>query len=397
MNIDSLSSYAKLKGLTLLGTGDFTHPKQAEEIRTTLKKDSETGLYYHKGMNFLPSTEVSLIYSQGGRGYRVHQCVVCPDIETSQQITDWLKSKGRVDYDGRPIFKIPSPDFVEKVMEINKDNFVFPAHIWTPWFSMFGEKSGFDSAQECFQDQIKHIHAIETGLSSDPAMNWRISQLDRFACISNSDCHSPTTNRLGREANVFELEKPTWKNILNAIKTKNKKEFLYTIEVDPFYGKYHYDGHRQCSVCLSPKESIAQNNICPKCNRKLTIGVEHRVEELADRPAGFVPEHSIPFKTVLPLLDIISAVYGTATTTLTVKRIFDTLMNRFMTELNVLLEAKEEEISQFVDRRLARAIIMNREEKLQVSPGYDGEYGIPQFPDELKLGKALKQKSLGEF
>jgi uncharacterized protein (TIGR00375 family) len=397
MNLYSLSKYAKMKGLNLLGTGDFTHPDQIVDMKRLLKKDSETGFYIHNGMNFIPSTEVSLIYTQNSKGYRVHHCIVSPDIETAEQITEWLKTRGRVDYDGRPIFKIPSPEFVEKVMEINRDNFIFPAHIWTPWFSMFGSESGFNTANECFGDQIKHIHAIETGLSSDPAMNWRLSQLDRFACLSNSDCHYPWPNRLGREANVFELNKPTWKNILNAIKTKNKKEFLYTIEVDPFYGKYHYDGHRACNICLSPKESIAQKNICPKCSKGLTIGVEHRVEELADRPIGFVPKDAIPFKTIIPLQDIISAIYQTAVGTKTVKKVFDILMQKFPNELHILLDASEEELSQCVDHRLAKAILLNRANKITVKPGYDGEYGVPEFSKEITIGKPSKQKSLGEF
>lgn len=397
MNIDSLSKYAKMKGLNLLGTGDYTHPSQMTDMKRLLKRDSETGFYVHNGMNFIPSTEVSLIYTQNGKGYRVHQCIVSPDIETAEQITAWLNTKGRVDYDGRPIFKIPSPEFVEKVMEINKDNFVFPAHIYTPWFSMFGSESGFNSAEECFGDQIKHIHAIETGLSSDPAMNWRLSQLDRFCCISNSDCHSPWPNRLGREANVFELAKPSLKSMLNAIKTKNKSEFLYTIETSPLYGKYHYDGHRACNVCLSPSESIAQKNICPKCNKGLTIGVEHRVEELADRPVGFIPKHAIPFKSILPLQEIISAIYLTAVGTKTVSRVFDAIMAKFPNELNILLDASEEALCQHVDRRLARAIMLNREGNVTVKPGYDGEYGVPEFPKDLNLGKPTKQKSLGEF
>ncbi|MDD5181866.1 MAG: hypothetical protein PHC66_01695 [Candidatus Nanoarchaeia archaeon] len=804
MNIDSLSKYAKMKGLNLLGTGDYTHPSQMADMKRLLKLDSETGFYVHNGMNFVPSTEVSLIYTQNGKGYRVHHCIVSPDIETAEQITEWLKTRGRVDYDGRPIFNIPTPEFVEKVMEINKDNFIFPAHCllpdtilhcnpddkkikevqigdkvlthkcrfktikqvytrnysgkvhkivpwyfregltttpehpffvikslkkcswikgvckplcsqrmeckrkyysgykpewvqaknlevgdfllyprpieikdvdsiklnklvncklsdsdkilpqksknkknmihntiqinnnfcrlagyyiaegylvrneavgfsfhakekeyanevimfmkesfgvtsfkidnrrenqmdivfyshilnelfkqlfytdgsrawnkcipdwmillpdpkiaeilrgwwrgdtgytvsrklanqmkmiclklgiipsigvetaekfnmrkhitkgrtiktvndtivfsnlsffeedydmlkekcfrkfvnkkamkhgwidknyaylpirtikfedydglvynleveddnsyvtefatvhncWTPWFSMFGSESGFNSAEECFGDSIRHIHAIETGLSSDPAMNWRLSQLDRFCCISNSDCHSPWPNRLGREANVFELAKPSLKSMLNAIKTKNKSEFLYTIETSPLYGKYHYDGHRACNICLSPKESIAQKDICPKCHKGLTIGVEHRVEELADRPEGFKPAHAIPFKSILPLQEIISAIYLTAVGTKTVSRVFDALMAKFPNELHILLDAKEEELCQHVDRRLAKAIMLNREGKVTVKPGYDGEYGVPEFPKDLTLGKPTKQKSLGEF
>ncbi len=239
MDIEHLAAQAKIKGITILGTGDFTHPLWFKELKTKLVKEGD--LYKYDNTYFIPSVEISSIYKQDNKVRKIHNVILSPTLEIAEQITDELKKHGRVDYDGRPIFNIPSYELVEMVMNISKDNFVFPAHIWTPWFSLFGSKSGFDRIEDCYKDQLKHIHALETGLSSDPEMNWRISKLDKFALISNSDSHSPWPNRLGREANVFELKKPSYSEMINAIKTKDKKKFLFTIEVEPAYGKYHFD------------------------------------------------------------------------------------------------------------------------------------------------------------
>jgi uncharacterized protein (TIGR00375 family) len=804
MDIENLSSQAKIKGLNLLGTGDFTHPIWFNELKTKLVKDEETGFYKHDGIYFVPQTELSLMYTDGEKGRKVHHCIISPDLETAEQITEWIKTKGRVDYDGRPIFGFDSVEFVEKIMEINKDNFIFPAHCllpdtmlhcnpnnkkikdiqigdnilthkcrfktvkhvyirqysgkvhkivpwyfregltttpehpffviksfkkcswikgickplcsqrmeckrkhyngynpewvqaknleigdfllyprpieikdvdivhmnkivshkrassdcvlpktsrnkrnmiqtaikinnnfcrlagyyvaegylvrneaigfsfhakekeyanevikfmkesfsitsfkidnrrenqmdivfyshilnelfkklfynngsrawnkcipdwmillpnhkiaevlrgwwrgdagytvsrklanqmkmiclklgiipsigietaekfnarkhfingreiktanntfvfsnlsffeedygmlneycfrkfvnrramkhgwiddnyiylpirtiksenyagrvynleveddnsyvteyatvhncWTPWFGLLGSMSGFDSIEECYKDQTKHIHAIETGLSSTPAMNWRISSLDKFVPISNSDSHSPWPFRLGREANVFEFAKPSYNELIDSMIKKDKNRFLYTVEVDPGYGKYHFDGHRNCGIVMNPSDAIAVKDICPKCNKKMTLGVLHRVEELADRPEGFVPKHAIPFKTVIPVQEIISAIYGQEITTKKVSDAFRKLIARFGTELNILLHVPEHEIAKETSPELAKAIMLNRENKIYVKPGYDGEYGIPEFPQNLFLGKPQKQKSLGEF
>jgi len=229
-------------------------------------------------------------------------------------------------------------------MQISKDILIYPAHAWTPWMSCLGSKSGFDSIEECYQDRVKYIFALETGLSSNPPMNWRLSKLDKFTLLSNSDSHSPWTWRLGREANVFELKKLSYWKILDVIKNKDKKRFLYTIEVDPNYGKYHWDGHRNCGISLHPKDAIKLNNICPKCGKKLTIGVLHRVEELADRPEGFVPKDAIPFKSLLPLYEIIS--FATGVNQLYSRKVLkehDKLIENFGNELNVLLNKLERE------------------------------------------------------
>ncbi|MEM5883049.1 MAG: endonuclease Q family protein, partial [Candidatus Aenigmatarchaeota archaeon] len=281
-----------------------------------------------------------------------------------------------------------------------RDVMITSSHIWTPWRSILGSKSGFNSIEECYQDQTKNIFSLETGLSSDPSMNWRLSSLDKFTLVSNSDSHSPHPWRLGREANVFDLEKVTYWKILDATKKKDKKSFLYTIEVDPNYGKYHFDGHRNCSISLHPKDAIKLNNICPKCKRKLTIGVLHRVEELADRPEGFIPKDAIPFKTLLPLYEIISFAWGSGE--LYSKKVLeehDKLIEKFGNELNVLLNVPKEELLKVTNEKIADAIIKVREGRVKYIPGYDGVYGSPVFDErfEIKKEKFHVQKNLKQF
>lgn len=401
MNIEHLSSFGKRKGLNLIGTGDFSHPMWFKELREKLVKD-EKGIFTYNGMNFLLSNEISLMYSQGGKGRKVHLVVLSPDFDTAEKITEWLKTKGRVDYDGRPIFGMSCPEFTEKVMEISEDNFIIPAHAWTPWFGIFGSMSGFDSLKECFLDTEKHIHAIETGLSSDPGMNWRLSSLDKYALISNSDSHSPWPSRIGRECNVFEMKDLTYRNIISAIKSRDARKFLYTIEVDPSYGKYHFDGHRACNISLEPSESIKRNNICPVCGKPLTIGVLHRVEELADRPEGHKPENAIPFRKILPLAEIIAGKYRTSPLSKKAVEIESRFIEKFGSELNALLEADEQELAK-VNPEMACLIMKNREEKIEVIPGYDGVYGIPLINgDEREIMKSRaasqedKKKTLKE-
>jgi uncharacterized protein (TIGR00375 family) len=394
MDIETLSQQAKIKGLNLLGTGDFTHPKWMAELKQKLVKEDDS--YSFNGVSFVPQTELASIYKDGGKVRKIHHCILAPDLETAEQITDWLKTRGRVDYDGRPIFGIPCPELVEKVMEISSRNFIFPAHAWTPWFSLFGSESGYDSIDECYKDQLKHIHAIETGLSSDPEMNWRLSQLDRFALLSNSDCHAPWPYRLGREANVFELHKPSYSEIISAIKAKDPKRFLYTIEVAPEYGKYHVDGHRACSFFCEPKESLKNNNICPVCKTKLTLGVLYRVQQLADRPEGFVPKGAISFKSILPLQEVIAAVKGSQVFSMAVAKLYNSLIAQFGTEMQILLDAGHEQLKSAVDENLANAIMLNNSGQVQVRPGYDGVYGIPNFGPEITV-KKRKQASLTEF
>jgi uncharacterized protein (TIGR00375 family) len=268
--------------------------------------------------------------------------------------------------------------------------------------------SGFDSVEECFKDQAKHIHALETGLSSDPSMNWRLSQLDKYALVSNSDSHSFWPWRIGREANVFEMDEPSYREFTGIMHEKDPKRFLYTIEVDPSYGKYHFDGHRSCDVSMNPSESLKNNNRCPVCGRQLTIGVMHRVEELADRPEGFTPENAIPFKSLIPLSEIISSVMGI--NQLYSKKVWEQhsrLVGACGSEFGALLDATREKLSAATNERMADAIIGVREGRIEIRPGYDGVYGYPVFggeggdkirrPSAAPKGASNKQKSLSEF
>jgi uncharacterized protein (TIGR00375 family) len=325
---------------------------------------------------------------------------LAPNLDVVQQITDYLLTKGRIDYDGRPIFKIPCPEFVESLRKISEDIEVIPAHIWTPWFSMFGSKSGFDTVDECFGDQAKHIHALETGLSSDPAMNWRLSQLDNYQLVSFSDLHSFWPWRIGRESTVFDVEKLSYQNILKALRTR--KGLSMTIEVDPNYGKYHADGHRNCGVWMTPEQSKKHNYICPKCGKELTIGVWDRVEELADRKEGFKPEGAVPFKSLIPLSEIISLILGKAVATKSVWLEYNNLVTATRSEFDVMLNIPFNELKELTTERIAKAIIDNREGRIKVKPGYDGVYGEPlleggdiKTPDlpEPKVA----QKSLADF
>ncbi len=379
LDLKNLERYAKIKGVDLLGTGDFTHPLWYKELKQNLTEQDGV-LKTKTGFPFLLQTEVSLMYTDQGKGRRVHNIILAPSFEVVDQITEYFKKHGRVDYDGRPIFKIPCDEMAYELTKISNDIEIIPAHAWTPWFGLLGSMSGFDSVEESFKDQTKHIHALETGLSSDPAMNWRLSRLDRFALVSFSDLHSFWPWRIGREATVFSC-KPNYKEIIKAIRGKNIKE---TIEVDPAYGKYHWDGHRKCNVCMSPKETIKLKSICPKCGRKLTLGVEYRVEQLADRPEGFKPKGVAPFKRLIPLSEIISTLTSSGIATKKVWTFYNQLIDAFRSEFNILLNVPQEELEKVTHPKIAKAIIDNREGKIKVKPGYDGEYGVPIFKEKIE-------------
>ncbi len=381
LDLANLEKYAGIKGVGLLGTGDFTHPEWMKEIRSRLTDDGTGILRTDKGYPFLMQTEISLIYTQGERGRRVHNVVLAPGPEVAEQITDELKKHGRVDYDGRPIFKISCIDFVDMMTRISRDIEVIPAHIWTPWFSLFGSKSGFDSIKEAFGDQLKKVHAIETGLSSDPPMNWRLSQLDSMQIVSFSDLHSYWPWRIGRESTIFELDKLTYNNVLKAIRTG--EGLAGTIEVDPAYGKYHEDGHRSCDVCMTPKESIKAKGTCPKCGRQLTIGVHHRVEELADRPEGYRPADAKPYYKLIPLSELIANVFGKGIATKGVWEQYHNIL-KLGSEMKILLEAQRKDLITVTTGKMADAIIANREGKIDVKPGYDGVYGVPLFTESQR-------------
>lgn len=392
ITVQRLAETAKRKGIQLLGTGDFTHPEWFRHLKENLSEAGE-GVYEYDGINFILQVELSLIYSQGGRSRRIHNLVFAPDFETAEQVNAWLSTKGRMDYDGRPIFGFSSAELVENLMSISRDIVVIPAHVWTPWYSLFGSMSGFDSVEECFGDQSRHIFALETGLSSDPPMNWRVSALDKHGLVSFSDAHSPA--KLGRECSVFDIEKVSYSSLFSAIK---KRETAYTVEVPPHFGKYHYDGHRNCGVSMAPKQALLRKNICPVCMKQLTIGVEHRVQDLADRDEGFVPEGSVPFKTLIPLDELLASVHGTTAYSKKIQLMSNLLVEKFGSELAVLLDASHEEIAR-TDEKAADAIMKNRSGKIAVVAGYDGVYGKPLMNEEVAEQKIplQAQKNLGQF
>jgi len=388
MELDHLSAWAKLKGIDLLGTGDFTHHLWLQELKSKLKESAE-GLFSYEGVNFILTAEVSNIYSKNGKGRRVHNIIFAPSFEAVEKINDELAGFGTLSSDGRPMLKLDCVSLVEIIKAQDPDCFIVPAHVWTPWYSVFGANSGFDDIGECFEQYTKDIYALETGLSSDPAMNWRWSSLDRFSLISNSDAHSPS--RLGREANVFDCNMDYYA-ILDTLKRKDTKRFLSTIEFFPQEGKYHYDGHRNCNILYSPEETRKNNKVCPVCKRPLTVGVMHRVEQLGDRKEGFIPENSVPFKNLIPLDEIIADAKGMGKTSKAVEQEFRLLIQKLGSELDILMNVPEEVLRESSSPRVAEGIVNVREGKVKIVPGYDGVYGkIDIFGEEDK--KAEKQLS----
>ncbi len=371
MEVKTLSEYAKLKGVSLLGTGDFTHHLWLEELKEILK-DSGNGLFEYNGVNFMLTAEISSIYSKNGRGRKIHNVIFAPSFDIVDKINSTLSGYGNLASDGRPIIGIDAKDLAEVLFGISKEIFLVPGHIWTPHFSLFGSKSGFDSIEECFEEYAKDIYALETGLSSDPGMNWRWSKLDRFSLISNSDSHSP--RKIGREANIFDTQM-SYKSIIDALKAKDNKRFLYTVEFFPEEGKYHYDGHRSCNIRFNPIETKKNNTICPVCKKPVTVGVMNRVDELADRSEGFVPENNIPYKKMIPLSEIIADVLGVSDTSKKVDAEYSAIVPRIGTEFEVLTEVTEKELLQKVPQKIAKAIINVRNGNVNILPGFDGEYG----------------------
>ncbi len=409
MSLPEIAKYAKIKGLNLVGTGDFTHPMWLKEIQDALAPDADTGLLKLKEgdsqVRFMLQTEVCTIFDYEGESKKIHHVILTPSVETADQVNERLQKYGDLKSDGRPILDATAPQLVEEVMAISDDNMVFPAHAWTPWFSIFGAFSGFNTIEDCYQDMTKHIHALETGLSSDPPMNWRLSGLDKYALVSNSDCHSFWPWRIGREANVFELDRFTYKDTVDAIKANNQTHFKFTIETDPAYGKYHWTGHRNCKISLSPRDAIKFGNVCPVCRRKLTKGVEQRVEELADRPADFKRPDVPGFKRLLPLSEVITAVTGTdSPATQAVWKPYMALTAKFGDEYTVLIDTPKEAMASVVDPAIAEAIVKVREGTVKVTPGYDGVYGqlvlgidAPKAKPRLPPAPKVQQRSMSDF
>jgi len=375
MDLENLDKWAKIKGIKILGTGDFTHPEWFKNLKENLMP-AETGLFKLKNSNsetrFILTSEISCIYTKGGKVRKIHVIIFSPSLEVVEKINTQLGWIGNLKSDGRPILGLDAKELAKIVLNISDDCLIVPAHIWTPWFSIFGSKSGFDSIERCFEDYSKYIFAGETGLSSDPSMNWRLSALDGISLISNSDAHSP--QKIGREANVFDTE-ISYQAIAEAIKSKNPQKFLYTVEFFPEEGKYHFDGHRLCETRLSPQETKKYNGTCPVCGKPLTIGVLNRVEQLADRPEGFKPEGAVPFKSLVPLAEIIADVLGLGVGTKEGEREYQNLIEKFGSEFNVLLDVAREELERITSPEIAEGIVRVREGKVIREPGYDGVYG----------------------
>jgi len=392
MDVKNLSEWAKIKGISLLGTGDFTHHLWLEELKANFE-DCANGLYKYNGVNFILTSEISSIYSKKGRTYRVHNIIVAPSFESVDKINQRLGRIGNLASDGRPILGLDASELARIVFDIDENCMIIPGHIWTPWFSVFGSMSGFDKIEDCFEEQTQKIFALETGLSSDPEMNWRLSALDRFTLISNSDSHSP--QKIGREANVFNCEL-NYKTIREVLRTKDKKRLLYTVEFFPEEGKYHFDGHRLCGIRWSPKETREHNGKCSKCGKPVTVGVVNRVEKLADRPEGFKPDNAIPFKRMIPFDEIIADAKGVGKASVSVEREYRSIVAKFGTEFEILMRAPKEDLMKNMPQKVAEGVLRVRQGKVNIKAGFDGEYGTISIFDEGE-GQVKNEQQLSLF
>ena len=387
---ENLDSWARKKGILLIGTGDFTHPVWREELKERLVSEGN-GLYrlrdaYVKeesrkfpgeGTRFVVSGEISSIYKKNGKTRKVHNVILLPSLEAADAMAQRLEKIGNIHSDGRPILGLDSHDLLEMMLDVCPEGILIPAHIWTPHFSVLGAKSGFDSVEECFEELAPYIHALETGLSSDPAMNWRISKLDRYQLVSNSDAHSPS--KLGREANLLDID-CSYEGLYRAIQTGEGLEG--TVEFFPEEGKYHFDGHRKCGVSLSPVEAERLGGICPVCGKKLTMGVDHRVEQLADRAEGFVKKDGKKYESLVPLPEVISTCMGYSAASKKVQGCFEQMIQTLGTEFDILRNVPSEDIKSCAGERIAEGIENVRTGNVKRIPGYDGEYGKIELFDE---------------
>ena len=376
LSIDNLEKYARIKGLNLLGTGDFQHPLYRKEIDENLTEDENGILRTKTGFPFLWQTEISFMYSQDGKRRAVHLLIFAPNSKVADKITDYFSSKGRIDYDGRPIFGISCRDLVKDLKDIDDKIEIIPAHCMTPWFGLFGSKTGFDSLKECFQDQTDKIYAVESGMSADPGMLWRFEEIasGKVKVVSFSDAHSFWPWRIGRESTIFEIPELSYDNIIKAIRTG--EGLKATIETPPEYGKYHYDGHRKCDFSCSPEETKKLNGMCPVCKKSLTIGVDYRVDEVAKESKEFKPENFKSYHLLVPLHELISFNIGSPLASKKTWAIYNSLIDDFGDELNILMKvSKEKLLGKNVDEKLVEMILLNREGKIPVNPGFDGEYG----------------------
>jgi uncharacterized protein (TIGR00375 family) len=396
MSPEAIWKWAQIKGIGVVGTGDFTHPGWLKELSEKIKP-SGNGLFKLKKeyesngvpesckseVSFILSAEISCIYRKNDRTRKVHSLILVPDFSDAARINLALSRIGNLKADGRPILGLDAMELLKTVMDLCPSAVFIPAHAWTPHFSVFGAVSGFDSLEECFEDYTPFINAIETGLSSDPAMNWRLSALDNITLISNSDAHSPS--KMGREANIFDAEK-SFSAISNSMRTR--EGFLGTIEFFPEEGKYHYDGHRACAISLSPEETIRQGYLCPKCGKRVTVGVLHRVEKLADRPQGYKPESMPPYYSLIPLVEVIAETIGVGVASKKVDMEFQRLIQVLGNEFTILMDAPIHGIEQASSPLIGEAISRVRSGRIHVAPGYDGEYG------KIKIFDAAERKEV---
>lgn len=409
LTLENMRASAQQKGIDLISTADFTHPEWFKEIKGKLE-EVEPGLFKLKNVpdtgrkvRFFLGTEVNVIFSNSkaidpklgmfdrtGTVKRFHNCILAPSIEVVEQMNSVFSKYADLKIDARPTLKLQASELVEILHQIDKSILVFPAHVWTPWFGMFGSLSGFDSVKEAYEDQEQYIYAIETGLSSDPSNNWRLSALDKYAIVSGSDAHSP--EKLGREATILQMGKPSFEAITDAIKSK---KISSTIEFFPEEGKYHYDGHKKCNLVLSPEQAKKYNNICPVCRKPLTLGVMHRINDLADREEGFVPKGSVPFVHAIPLREIIAFVTGKGEGTSYVEDIYNRLVAKFGTELDVLLKTDLESLKG-EDEKVGEAIGKVRSGRVNIKPGYDGVFGVIDVLSDAQTDAPAKKQSQGQ-
>ncbi len=399
LTIPNIESTCRTKGVDIISTGDFTFPKWFKDINEELEESSGKGLYKLKSakddkVKFMLTTELALVYKKPGfdgvdKCRRLHIVVCAPNIKAVEKLNNYLDKRYNIRSDGRPILGMSVEKLMKICFDIHPKFLIFPAHIWTPWFAVFGSKSGFDSMEECFGEYTKDIYAYETGLSSDPEMNWRLSALDKLTCLSNSDAHSLAN--IAREANVMELSKSSYDEIYNVIKNKDTKKIKYTIEFYPEEGMYHFDGHRTCGISYEPTETKKKKGICPKCGKPLIIGVMNRVDELADRKDGFKPKGAVPFKKLVELDKIIAEILGIKSrTSKKVQEMYDNIVKEFKTELNILINEPIENLEKF-NKIIAKGIERVRNGELIISPGFDGQYGEVKIfkKDELQKQRKL--------
>lgn len=379
LTLPNIAKACETKGIGFVGTSDAFHPAWREDIGALLNETSPGTFRLNDGSSqtaFLLSTEISCIYKRADKVRRVHHIILFPSLDALDRLTAALTARGcNLKSDGRPIVGIDSEELLKMTLDASPECLLIPAHAWTPWFAVFGSQSGFDSLEECFGSMAKHVHAIETGLSSDPAMNWRLSQLDRIFLVSNSDAHS--LENLGREANVFEMDAPSYPELRRILAEHDEKKFTETIEFFPEEGKYHADGHRACNFYCEPEETKKRKGICPRCGKLLTVGVLHRVSDLADRPPHPArPPRAVPFRSIVPLAEIVGSIFRVSSKSKRVAREVERLANGGHSEFGIILDLPDAELSRLASPEIVAAILAVRRGEVDLTPGYDGEYGV---------------------